>query len=69
MKDKIDELEKVQQGNYQIHNLYMGLDSYLILKEELGIDFDKSFHKYKGYEIVVDTEDESASPRFISKTF
>jgi hypothetical protein len=67
MKDRIDELEKDYGANYNIHDLFMGLDSYLILKEELGIDVDKSFNKYKGYEIVVDTEDESATPRFISK--
>lgn len=67
MKDRIDELEKEYKANYNIHDLFMGLDSYLILKEELGIDIDKSFSKYKGYEIVVDTENESATPRFISK--
>jgi hypothetical protein len=65
--EKLDELEKDYGANYNIHDLFMGLDSYLILKEELGIDVDKSFNKYKGYEIVVDTEDESATPRFISK--
>jgi hypothetical protein len=67
MKDRIDELEKEYKANHNIHDLFMGLDSYLILKEEIGLDIDKSFNKYKGYEIVVDTEDESATPRFISK--
>lgn len=67
MKDKIDELERKYGANHNLHDLLLGLDGYLLLKEELGLEFDDSFNKYKGYEILVDTENESASPRFISK--
>lgn len=67
IKDKIDELEKKQEARPELKDLMLGLDNYILLKEELGLNFDESFSKYKGYKLLVDTEDESASPKFISK--
>ena len=69
IKDRIDELEKENHANPSTHKLSMGLDYYISFKEEMGLDADSSFHKYHGYEILVDTEDETGFIKFISKTF
>ena len=69
IKDKIDELEREVNAKPNTHKLSMGLDTYMLLKEELGLGEDSTFNKYHGYEIEVDTTDESGPVRYISKAF
>ena len=69
IKDKIDELEREHNANPSTHKLEMGLDNYLLFKEEMGYYEDTSLRKYHGYEILVDDQNESGPVKFVSKTF